>query len=209
MIKCIIMIQMIIVTNSYLCVFEEYAFVVKMVWTCTYDLIPFWAFLLLVLSFWAIVYKILDLFYLPSDKLHKPKDVSGSLKIINFLDEFSQTIHGGYLDFQYYTKDPLMLFITWFIWFFITVFITMVLFNFLIANICASYYKVFSEKEKHMSLLKNCMNIKAMRLSSSATIDNSEGVHELSETVLSVQHQNLINLNSNTEDDTSKASIQG
>ena len=83
------------------------------------------------------------------------KEVSGALHIINFLDEFSQTIHGGYLDFQFYTKDPLMLFVTWIIWFVITVFVTFILFNFLIASICASYYKVFTEKEKHLSLLRN------------------------------------------------------
>ena len=59
-----------------------------MVKTCTIDLIPFGAFLGLVLAFWAIVYKILDLFYLPKEP-KKSSDVSGSLKIINFLDEFS------------------------------------------------------------------------------------------------------------------------
>lgn len=62
----------------------------------------------------------------------------------------------------------------------------MILFNFLIANICASYYKVYSEKEKHISLLKNSMNIKAMRLSSS--IKNDEGT---TVTVLRVSCQNL------------------
>jgi len=67
LIKCIIMIQMIIKTNRYLCVFEEYAFIVELVKTCTIDLIPFGGFLLLILSFWAIIYKILELFYLPKD----------------------------------------------------------------------------------------------------------------------------------------------
>jgi len=67
LIKCVIMIQMIIMTNKYLCVFEEYAFVVHMVKTCTIDLIPFGGLLILILSFWAIIYKLLNLYYRPKD----------------------------------------------------------------------------------------------------------------------------------------------
>ena len=87
---------MVIVTNRYLCVFEEYAFIADAIKRCTIDLIPFGAYLLLVLSLWAIVYKILDLFYNPKEM---SKNIGESLRIIDFLDEFSQTIKGGYLDF--------------------------------------------------------------------------------------------------------------